>query len=61
MQIVQLRDSRYAVKSIGGNTLNRILAEFASKIEAEEWMMRHTALARAGSGLLLPGGGEAVA
>lgn len=61
MQVIQLQNGSYAVKSIGGSTLNTILGQFATRAEAEEWMMRHTVLSRAGSGLIHPGDGQAVA
>lgn len=61
MQVMQLQSGNYGVKSIGGTMLNRIVAEFQTEIEAEEWMMRHTQFARAGSGIMRPGDGENVA
>ena len=61
MQVALLQNGHYAVKSIGGVTLNRILAQFETRAEAEEWMMRHTSLSRAGSGIMHPGDGQAVA
>lgn len=60
MQVVQLANGRFAVHSTGGNTLSHNVADFETKAEAEEWMMRHTAFSGSGSGIMKPGDGEKV-
>lgn len=61
MQVVQLRNGHYAVRSIGGSTLNTTLAEFATQVEAEEWMLHRTMGSRSDSAIMRPGDSSAVA
>ena len=61
LQVTQLQNGHYAVRSIGGSTLNVILAEFATLAEAEEWMMRRSLRSSAATAIMRPGDGSAVA
>ena len=61
LQVTKLRNGNFSVRSIGGVTLNAILAEFATEAEAEEWMMRRSLSAQAATRIMRPGDGAGVA
>ena len=61
MQVIELPDGHYAVRTLGGNALSTTSGAFATKAEAEEAMMCRTLFPRAGSGIMRPGDGSNVA
>ena len=61
MQVTKLHNGNFAVRSIGGVTLNTTLAEFATEAEAEEWMMRRSLSAQTETRIMRPGDGAGVA
>ena len=60
LQVTRLPNDTFAVRSIGGGTLNATLAEFATQAEAEEWMLRRSFSAQPNARVMRPGDGEAV-
>ena len=58
LQVVQLQNGRFAVRSIGGATLNTTLADFATEAEADEWMLRRSFSSRGSGPIMRPGDGE---
>lgn len=61
LHVVELPDGRFGVRATGGNALGSIVAEFATRNEAEDWMIGHTRLETGNHGILKPGGGQNVA
>ena len=60
LQVAQLQNGNFAIRSIGGTTLNTTLAEFATQAEAEEWMLRRSFSQSGSTHIMRPGDGEAV-
>ena len=60
LQVTQLQNGNFAVRSIGGATLNTTLAEFATEAEAEEWMLRQRFTSHGSGPIMKPGDGEGV-
>ena len=60
LQVARLQNGNFAVRSIGGATLNTTLAEFATEAAAEEWMLRRSFSAQPSAPIMRPGDGEDV-
>ncbi len=60
LQVTRLQNGNFAVRSIGGTTLNTTLVEFPTEAEAEEWMLRRNLSSQGSSPIMRPGDGEAV-
>ena len=58
LQVTRLQNGNFAVRSIGGTSLNATLAEFATQVEAEEWMLRRNLASVGSSSIMRPGDGE---
>jgi len=60
MEVVELSDGRFAVKAIGGATLDDASEPFATREEADEWMLDRTERLSLDEGphTLRPGGGQ---
>ncbi|HLZ65441.1 MAG TPA: hypothetical protein VKQ29_04375 [Aliidongia sp.] len=64
MVIVPLADGRFAVNAIRSNALNQRLGEFASRSEAEAWILQQSLAADEivyGTGIIRPGDGQGIA
>jgi hypothetical protein len=64
MIVVPLANGRFGVSAICSNALNRRLGEFASRCEAEAWILQRTMADDEivqGTGLIRPGDGQGVA
>ena len=64
MVIVPLANGRFAVNAIRSNALNQRLGEFASRSEAEAWILQRSMVDDEivyGTGVLRPGDGQNVA
>ncbi|WP_419728862.1 hypothetical protein [Lichenicola sp.] len=63
MQVQKQADGRYVVRDIGGQALDDVLGVFASRREAEEWLLDRALRADEdgdGLGVMKPGSGQAV-
>ena len=60
LQVTRLQNGNFAVRSIGGTTLNATLAEFATQAEADEWMLRRNLSSSTSSPIMRPGDGERI-
>ena len=60
LQVSRLQNGNFAVRSIGGQTLNTTLAEFATQAEADEWMLRRNLSSQTSSPIMRPGDGERI-
>lgn len=63
LEVVQQPDGRYAVRDIGGRSLDDVLAVFGTQREADEWMLSRTLTdegADTGLGIMKPGAGERI-
>ena len=64
MVVVPLVNGRFAVSAIRSNALSRQLGEFASRPEAEAWILRRSMVDEEnayGTGIIKPGAGQGVA
>ncbi|HEV2674879.1 MAG TPA: hypothetical protein VGV37_10085 [Aliidongia sp.] len=64
MEVVALPNGRFAVQAIGSDTLDPIAGEFASRSEAEAWLLDRSMAddERAfDTGIVKPGDGQGVA
>ena len=64
MVIVPLASGRFAVNAIRSNALNQRLGEFASRSEAEAWILQRSMVDDEivyGTGILRPGDGQSIA
>ena len=60
LQVVELANGNFAVRSIGGSALSVTLAEFADQTEAEEWMLRRSLSSSDTMSIMRPGDGQAL-
>ncbi|GGF31052.1 hypothetical protein GCM10011611_41470 [Aliidongia dinghuensis] len=65
MGVVPLANGRFAVRAIGLTTLGQPPLDFATRAEAEAWVLRHAMAddeeAFGGTGVIRPGDGQGVA
>ncbi|MCQ8278018.1 hypothetical protein NFI95_06110 [Acetobacteraceae bacterium KSS8] len=61
LEVVPLENGRFGVRATGGNALGRIVEEFDTENEADNWVAAHSKLSFGGSGILKPGDGQNVA
>jgi hypothetical protein len=63
MIVVPLANGRFGVSAICSNALNRQLGEFASRSEAEAWILQRSMVDEElayGTGLIRPGDGQGI-
>ncbi len=60
LEVVQQADGRFAVRDIGGRSIDDVLGVFDTQREADEWMLSRTLTneGRTGLGIMKPGDGE---
>ncbi len=58
LEVVELEDGRFAVRSIGGNILEAVNEIFDTKEEADEWMLDRVERGVDGPHTLRPGSGQ---
>ncbi len=62
MEVIELADGRFVVRAIGGATLEEDSETFATREEADEWMLDRTERLSLNDGphTLRPGGGQGI-
>ncbi len=58
LEVIELADGRFAVRSMGGNVLEAVNEIFDTKEEADEWMLDRIERGADIPHILRPGGGE---
>ncbi len=63
LEVVQQADGRFAVRDIGGRSIDDVVGVFDTQREADEWMLSRTLTDEGndtGLGIMKPGAGERI-